>query len=81
VLSRTSTRRARAQNQYVVPPHPINRLLTVADGLRALAAELGEIQGEVPLNLVWWSEEIDRAIADIRKAARVASRRPSADAR
>jgi hypothetical protein len=74
VLRRTSTRGGRAQNQHVVPPHPINRLLTVADGLRALAAELEEIQGEVPLNLVWWSEEIDRAVADIRRAAGGASR-------
>jgi hypothetical protein len=53
----------------VVSPHPINRLLTVADGLRALAAELEDIQGEVPLNLVWWAEEIHRAVADLRMAA------------
>jgi hypothetical protein len=53
----------------MVPPHPVNRLLAVAEGLRELAAELEEIQGEVPANLVWWAEEIDRAVADLRKAA------------
>jgi hypothetical protein len=53
----------------VPPPHPINRLLVVADGLRALAAELEDIQGAVPPNLVWWADEIDRALADLRNAA------------
>jgi hypothetical protein len=53
----------------MVPPHPINRLLAVAQGLRELAAELEEIQGEAPASLLWWAEEIDRAIADLRKAA------------
>ena len=51
------------------PPHPVNRLLAVADGLRALAAELEDIQGEPPLNLLWWATEIDRAVADLEKAA------------
>jgi hypothetical protein len=51
------------------PPHPVNRLVGVARGLRALAAELEEIQGEVPPSLLWWAGEIDRAIADLRTLA------------
>jgi hypothetical protein len=53
----------------VPPPHPISRLVNVAEGLRALSAELEEIQGEKPLNLVWWAEEIEQAIDDLRKLA------------
>jgi hypothetical protein len=52
----------------MVPPHPVTRLVAVAEGLRALAAEIQEIQGEPPLNLLWWAEEIDRAILDLRRA-------------
>jgi hypothetical protein len=53
----------------VVSPNPITRLLAVSAGLRELAAELEEIQGEVPPSLVWWAEEVERAVADLRKAA------------
>jgi hypothetical protein len=58
----------------VVSPNPITRLFAVAEGLRALAAELEDIQGEVPLNLVWWADEIDRSIADLRRASATGSR-------
>jgi hypothetical protein len=50
----------------VPPPHPILRLAEVATGLRALAAELEEIDGEPPRNILWWASEIDAAITDLR---------------
>jgi hypothetical protein len=53
----------------MVPPHPVNRLVAVAEGLRALSAELEDINGEPPTNLLWWADEIDRAIADLRKGS------------
>jgi hypothetical protein len=39
----------------MVPPHPVNRLLAVSQGLRVLAAEIEEIQGEPAMNLLWWT--------------------------
>jgi hypothetical protein len=50
----------------VVAPHPINRLAAVAVGLRALAAELEDIEGEAPQNILWWASEIEDAIAELR---------------
>jgi hypothetical protein len=55
--------------ESMAPPHPVNRLLVVTHGLRALAAEIEEIQGEPAMNLLWWADEIDRAIVDLRQAA------------
>jgi hypothetical protein len=34
-----------------------------------LAAELEEIQGEPAPNLVWWANEIDRAVAELQRLA------------
>jgi hypothetical protein len=62
----------------MVSPHPVTRLVAVAEGLRALAAEIQDIQGEPPLNLLWWAEEIDRAILDLRRVT--APLRPAAGA-
>jgi hypothetical protein len=53
----------------MAPPHPVNRLLAVTEGLRALAAEIEAIRDEPATNLLWWADEIDRAIVDLRKAA------------
>jgi hypothetical protein len=51
------------------PQHPINRLLAVAAGLRLLATELNEIQGETPVALVYWAHEIERSITGLRQDA------------
>lgn len=40
------------------PQNPLTRLEQVAVGLERLAAELTEITGEPPKNLIWWREEI-----------------------
>jgi hypothetical protein len=47
-------------------PHPVVRLAQVAVGLRALAAELEDIDGQPPPNILWWASEIDEVIAELR---------------
>lgn len=64
------SRLSRGKLDSVPIPHPLNRLAEVAAGMRALAAELERIQGEPPVNILWWAGEIEAAVEELQASVR-----------